>query len=168
MEGSASNDNTVKKRKTRRDLMLIGAIVLAVGVLAAAMLPFINGMIMTRNFQEFKDRYGESMLIARSINRAELVKDGELRTVTADAASQVYNLILTAGMGKVQKQVPEGEPAELRFKNGAVIKFWESEIPEKSARTDVGLFIRYEEPDGYIYMYDTDKLTMKSINNILK
>jgi len=161
-------ENQTRKRKTRRDFALFGSIVLAAGVLAFALYPIITGGVTTRNYQVFVDNYTSSMGSARTANSAVVQLNGEQYRVTADAAGKVYNLLLIGGMGKPQKQAPEGEPAALLFPDGSSIEFWEVQIPEKVAKNETGLFVRYTKEDGYLYQYDTDKLTLGSVVEILK
>jgi hypothetical protein len=49
------------------------------------------------------------------------------------------------------------------MEDGSCIEFQESAIPESSAVRDTGLFIRFTGADGFVYQYDTDKITLEYI-----
>ena len=75
--------------------------------------------------------------------------------------------ITTAGAGKVQKDVPDGDQCQLVFGDGASLTMWQVDIPEKNAANSTGTFIRYADADGRIYQYDTDQLLFTEIAAIL-
>ena len=75
--------------------------------------------------------------------------------------------ITTAGAGKVQKDIPDGDECKLVFGDGALLTMWQVDIPEKNAANPTGTFIRYADADGRIYQYDTDQLLFTEITAIL-
>ena len=87
--------------------------------------------------------------------------------ITTDQASRLCRRITTAGAGKVQKGVPDGDECQLVFGDGASLTMWQVDIPEKSAANPTGTFIRYADADGRIYQYDTDQLLFTEIAAIL-
>ncbi|MBQ9031807.1 MAG: hypothetical protein IJ106_10200 [Parasporobacterium sp.] len=151
------------RRKTKKDLLLLIAILVVVGVAAAALIPAISAGVISGQYKTFVSRYTDSMNLSRKMGKVTVVTDSGEEKTSVDGASQIYSLILDAGMGKPQSQTPESPGKEIRFADGAVMQFWGVEIPEASARRQDGLFVRYQATDGYIYQYDTDKLTMDSI-----
>ena len=87
--------------------------------------------------------------------------------ITTDQASRLCRRITTAGAGKVQKDVPDGDECQLVFGDGASLTIWQVDIPEKNAANPTGTFIRYADADGRIYQYDTDQLLFTEIAAIL-
>ena len=87
--------------------------------------------------------------------------------ITTDQASRLCRRITTAGAGKVQKDVPDGDECQLVFGDGASLTMWQVDIPEKNAANPTGTFIRYADADGRIYQYDTDQLLFTEIAAIL-
>lgn len=156
-----------KKRKTKRDILLAALIVIVAAVFIFCLLPIINGGILIRGYQEFKDRYNDSMLYMRSHSGAVVSDGAEEYMITPDSCSRIYNLILTIGMGKPQKEAPAGSPLIINFQDGSRICIWQCEITDKARVSDTGIFIRYEDTDGYVYQYDTDLLQLESITNAL-
>lgn len=154
--------------RKKKDIALLVSVVIAVGLIAAVLIPIIYSGILSGKYREYVSRYTASMNISRRADSVSVVEDGEERPLPIDAASLIYTLLLDTGMGKPQTEIPEETAVEIRFADQARISFWETDIPEKSAKNDTGLLIKYQAFDGYEYIYDTDKLTLDSVVNTLK
>ena len=63
--------------------------------------------------------------------------------ITTDQASRLCRRITTAGAGKVQKAVPDGDECQLVFGDGASLTMWQVDISEKNAANPTGTFIRW-------------------------
>lgn len=78
-------------------------------------------------------------------------------------ASSIYRMVISAGMGKERRDVPEGRAVTITFKDGSSLELRETAFTEKTAIRETGLFIKFTGPEGFTYKYDTDKLTFDSI-----
>ena len=94
---------------------------------------------------------------------AELTRNGETSTLDPDASSRLCRLICAAGAGKVQPACPQGEPLTIRYRSGSALDLWEVEIPEETAESPTGVFVRYTFADGTVYQYDTDQIQMNEV-----
>lgn len=65
--------------------------------------------------------------------------------------------------GQSAAKLPAGGAAHLRYHSGAVLDLWEVEIPEETAKTPTGVFVRYTFADGTVYQYDTDQIQMNEV-----
>ena len=157
--------NTEQKRKKRskKDFGLLIAILVVVVLLGLASIPIISSNVMSAKYKTFQKYYTESMYASRKSGKVTVTQGSKEISCSVDSASEIYGLLFDEGMGKKQKQIPDGEGIKITFADGTSILFLETDIPEKSALRDKGLFVRYEGPDGYVYQYDTDRLTMDSI-----
>ena len=152
-----------RSMKRKKDLGLLAAVIIAAGLLVAAIVPLISAGIMNGKYREFISRYTDSMAASRKTGFVSVVMDSGKQAVETDKVGSVYTLIIDAGMGKPQSAVPEGSPIEIRFPDSSAIQFWEAEITDKSAERESGLFVRYQGPDGFEYKYDTDKMTLQAV-----
>ena len=152
-----------RKKQSKKDFGLLIAILVVVVLLGLASIPIISSNVMSAKYKTFRKYYTESMNTSRQSGEMTVTKGTEEISCSVDSASEIYGLLFDAGMGKKQKQIPEGDGIKITFADGTSILFLETDIPEKSALRDKGLFVRYEGLDGYVYQYDTDRLTMDSI-----
>ena len=157
--------NTEQRRtkRSKKDFGLLIAILVVVVLLGLASIPIISSNVMSAKYKTFWKYYTESMYSSRKSGKMTVTKGTEEISCSVDSASEIYGLLFDIGMGKKQKQIPDGDGIRITFADGTSILFLETDIPEKSALRDKGLFIRYEGQDGYVYQYDTDRLTMDSI-----
>lgn len=156
-----------RKKHTKKDYLLCLAIAAAIVIGAVAVIPMVRATRLSHGYQQFKEAFTDSAHLSRRRGGAEVIIDGETRYVESSKISLVYAVLLDTGMGKPQKTVPSGDPITINYADGASISFWEVPIPEASAERDLGLFVRYEGSDGYVYQYDTDKLTLETIRGYL-
>lgn len=113
-------------------------------------------------------RYRHFTMIFRQFGRSNKMSlrmtwQDEDVPITTDQASRLCRRITTAGAGKVQKDVPDGDECQLVFGDGASLTMWQVDISEKNAASPTGTFIRYADADGRIYQYDTDQLLFTEI-----
>ena len=152
-----------KKPRTRKDYLLLVIILIAILVFAIAVSPIVFSLKASGHYRQFTDAYTDAMNASHARDRISITTDGESFQVPISAASEIYNKILYAGMGKEQKKQPGEAAVIIEFLDGSRIEFQESAIPESSAIRDTGLFIRFIGSDGFIYQYDTDKLTLEHV-----
>ena len=158
----------MKKNTSKTDYPLLLRLLLVVVVFAIVITPIVLSARATRRFNHFKAEYLETMTTARQNKRVFVTTDGETYKLPVEKASALYALLLDCGMGKEQKEIPEGEPIRLDFGGSASMDFWEVEIPEESRERDYGVFVRYQEKDGYFYQYDTDRLGFETVVQYLQ
>lgn len=157
-----------KPARGRRDYVLLLAVLIAAGAICICIIPMILSGVYTHNYHDFTDRYTQSMNAGNKLADLTVTSPGSENTIVSQAdAGKVYSLLLHTGMGKVQKIQPDTPPVTLTLKDGATLSFWEVEIPEKSAARPLGLFVRFDDGAGYVYQYDTDRIGLKSITDIL-
>ena len=155
---------SVKIRKSRKDLGLLIALLAVAVVFAISIFPIVVSLAGTGRYKAFVKRFTEGINSSHVSGKVMLQKDGEMIKMPVGNASKVYSVLIGAGMGKEQKEQPGGDPLAIIFDDGSKVEFWESQIQEKNALRKMGLFVRYTAPDGYLYQYDTDKLTIDAIN----
>ena len=153
----------MKKPKTRKDFGILIAILIVVVAFAIAVTPFVISLVNTGNYKKYVERFTDGINSSHPAGTVIVTKDGETIIAPISSASRIYSFILSAGMGKVQKKIPEGPAVVITFKDGSSVEFREAVITEKSAQSDKGLFIRFTDPEGKVYQYDTDKLKFESV-----
>ena len=138
---------TAEKAK-RRDRSLVPYIVGAVALSVVLLVPLINMVRATYRFQQFKQDLAESMTFAE-----------EHGTLTPSDGDRFYKLVVNAGMGKPQNEVPNGGGISYAFGDGSTIELWKVNIDGKSESP--GTLIRFTRADGSVFCYDTDKIEFR-------
>lgn len=154
---------SIKTRKSRKDLGLLIALLAVALAFTVSLIPIVISLAGTGRYKAFVKRFTEGINSSHVSGKVMLQKDGEMIKMPVGNASKVYSVLIGAGMGKEQKEQPGGEPLAIIFDDGSMVEFWESKIKEKNSLRETGLFVRYTASDGYLYQYDTDKLTLDSI-----
>lgn len=157
--------STSNERKSKRDHGLLIAVAIVVAVAIVASVPIVISMANSGKYKEFVSRYTDAINSSHTETTVRVTIDGEDIDAPLSNASRVYSIVLAAGMGKAQKNIPEGNPVIISFKDGSQIELREAQITEKSALRENGLFVRFTGTDGYVYQYDTDKLSMDSVRS---
>lgn len=149
----------VRTASRRRDGMLLVWILIAVFLLIALAAPVAWGAHLQLKYREFVNDLTESVLYAKS-HSCLYASSGDERALVPDSrASRIYDIILTVGAGKPQKELPNSEGVLLDFGNGSSLRFWPTEIEELDPEANEGVFISYTNPAGEIYAYDTASLS---------
>ena len=156
-------DMIKKHPKTKKDYALPVIILIAAVVFVIALSPIIFSLKASGNYHKFTDAYTDAMNSSHTRSRIAVTVEGETYQVPLRRVSEIYQRILNAGMGKEQKEQPGESAVIIEFADGSRIEFQEAEIPEISAKNDIGLFVRFTGADGLIYQYDTDQLTLEHI-----
>ena len=146
-----------------------GAVILpAFAVLVAA--ACIGLLVLAARYQlRYRRFVNEFAAAVQASNKfsLHLTWQGEELPVTRDQASRLCRLITSAGAGKVQRNVPEGDGCRVDFGDGSSLTLWAVDIPEETAANPTGTFIRYVGADGAVYQYDTDQLQFHEAAEIL-
>ena len=142
------NTQGTAQKTMRRDRSLVPYIVGAVVLSVALLIPIVNMARMTYRFQQFKQDLAESMTFAE-----------EHGTLPPSNGDRFYKLVVNAGMGKPQNEVPNGGGISYAFGDGSTIELWKVNIDGKSESP--GTLIRFTRADGSVFCYDTDKIEFR-------
>lgn len=154
----------VRKPSRRRDGMLLVWILTAVFLLIALAAPVAWGMHLQLEYREFVNDLTESVLYGKAHASIYTHAEGGKSLVSANNASRLYDLILTAGAGKPQKALPAGESLLLEFGDGSSLRFWPVEIEKTDPGDSDGTFVLYTDPTGGTYAYDTELLSYDALS----
>lgn len=151
-----------KGRKTKRDVLLAVSVIAFIVILCVTTLPLAQMIKMGHDYRKYVDAFTDSLTDARKKGglTATWGPQGDFMwRLTNDQGSHLYTVLLDAGMGKPQKEMPDREDSLfLTFPDGAVMSLWRTEITERSRERDIGLFVRFTSNDGRVWMYDTDRI----------
>jgi hypothetical protein len=149
--------------RPRKDFRLFVIILAAIVVFLIALAPIIFSLRASAHYRSFVDAYTNGMNASHQSGFVTCTVEENSYLLPVNQASEIYKKLMYYGMGKEQK-MPPGEPAiSIRMDDGSHIEFQETAIPESSAVRDTGLFIRFTGTDGFVYQYDTDKITLEYI-----
>ena len=120
---------------------IVGVIVLS----AILVVPLFNMARTMYRYQTFKQDLAESMAFA------------EHRGIISQSdADRFFTMIVDAGMGKPQQEVPESDGTRYEFGDGSTLELWPVDIDGDPQNP--GTLIRYTRSDGEVFCYDTDRI----------
>ena len=150
-------------RGSRRDVLLVVAVIFAISLLISAAIPVGCAVSLMGRYHRFIQDLGSSLVYAREHDSLEIGMDGERAKADLSQAEAVYTLISDTGMGSPLSEVPDGEPLTFFFGDGSSLQFFPTQIEEPEANLVDGLAICYQRKDGSIFAYDTDQLTYQDV-----
>jgi len=157
-------DRVDKNARPKKDRMLVGSILLVIAVIAVVIWPMVWAARESWRFTGFVHDLTESVLFAGEHGGAQMTEDGETFLLPKSTLDELYERIVTAGMGKTDAQVPGEEPAlEVDFRDGTAMTLWAVEITDKTRDNVTGIHVLYTDRDGGVYSYNTDKLLADSL-----
>lgn len=158
----------VRTPKTPRwDGKLVASIAICVAVAVAVLTPVAQMLYYEKQFRGFIAELSESTVYAYRQNTLQVTRDGVTEIGEGEWGYTLFGCISRAGVGKPRKELPEEEPIELNYGNGATLQLWEVPIPERGARNPKGVLVHYVGVDGVAYTYDSDKLQFYEVVNSL-
>ena len=157
MGDSKSRWSMVRWKRPKKDYLIKGAIVLAVVVFILYITPIVQGVKMTNRYHRYIEELTNSVNHAHKNGGVTVEYQGETFRLEKERLSALYSIIVTTGMGKIQKSPPEGADLyTLSFPDGSKMLICETDIPEESRISDVGVYFSYTNVVGEVYQYDTD------------
>ena len=142
-------------------LLIIGALIF---FSIAALI--VSGIRFQFRYRSFVHALSDATVYAYENHslRAELEED--IVRVSGDNAYDLY-FLFSKKQAKKRTTLPEGEPGlTLDYGNGALLECWSCKM-EESARRTYGVFWRFTDPDGNVWMYDTDDLGLYKIQRVV-
>lgn len=156
MYDKVNRDNKAKK-DTKFTMIITIIIVIALVIIAS----FAWSFGFRYRFSHFLEKFAECNSYSEKEDSLTAEMDGKIYKVTEDNRQGIFNYIVLNNSGKESKKFPEERPIVLDYGNGAVIKLWKVS-PDKYTNSS-GLFIHYEDTDGYSYSYINYKMTLETI-----
>ncbi len=150
------NKDRNRKLKQKHDLMMYITLFVVAALLIFVLSEIIRSNIIANRFQNFKLELKYDTMYALGKEQVKATVGDDTFDANAGEIYEIYVVITTAGMGKLQKELPEGEKLSIDYGNGSRIDIYKAEIKEEEKSRDYGIFIRYENQDGTVFMYDTD------------
>ena len=154
----------------KRDYKLFIAIAVCVLILAVTTAPIIFSANYQHRYRLFQNSLAESTVYARENNSLAMELDGVSTPLDIDGGyHKLFLKLVEAGAGRT------GEPPEgsadviITFGNDASLELWGVKlIGYVDTDAEYGLFLRYTYPDGKIYAYDTDEITIERAIELLR
>ncbi len=161
--------NMVRWKHTKKDYLIRGAIALAIIIFVIFLIAIVQSALMVNKYHKYVENYTDSINHAHKNGGIMVEHGGESFRLQKERASNLYNIVVTAGMGKTQKAPPEGADIyTLSFPDGSTMLLAETDIPEKNRENDVGVYISFTNKDGETYQYDTDLIDPGLIRKTLR
>lgn len=141
----------VKKTHRRgRDKLLIVSIIIAAAVMVACIVPIVMAARFQKNYWDYISRISDATYYAYQKDCLTAWMAGEEYGLPKERAYDVFNLIRGAGTGRVQKEIPAGEPdALLDYGNGTTLSVWEIPAGKDSNKNrESDTFLLLEDGQG--------------------
>lgn len=152
-------------KKKRFDVPLLIAVVIPVVITCILVGSFGYAASVKRRFWACVEELSASTVYAYEHDGLKVTNNTETFFVTGDQVYRPYHVITVGGPGKPQRKVPKGKPdLEIDFGDGSKMSLWEVKVKNAKTASGLGLFVCYENPDGKIYRYDTDKIFVSNFN----
>ena len=156
----------IQRQPARRQHITPGAAVLAAfGFLVAATCIgiLVHAARYQLRYRRFINNFSASLAASNKMSLRMTWQDEDV-PITTDQASRLCRRITTAGAGKVQKNVPDGDECQLVFGDGASLTMWQADIPEKMRPTLPALLSAMPMLTGeFINMIPTNCCLRKSL-----
>ena len=151
------NKDKKEKRDTKFTMTITFIIVIALVIIAS----FAWSFGFRYRFSHFLEKFAECNSYSEKEDSLTVEMDGKIYKVTDGNRQGIFNYIVLNNSGKESKKLPEEEPLVLDYGNGAVIKLWK--VPPDKYTNSSGLFIHYEDTNGFSYSYINYKMTLETI-----
>ncbi len=151
--------NIKRNDHTRKDMRFWGLIVLAVCLIAAAIAFTVWFMGYHGRFSDFVSKLSASTTYAYKNNSLTAKVDGKAFKVSEDNMYGIYAYLSLNKSGRESRKVPEGNPVELDYGNGTMLKLWD--FPAEDGKHY--LFVQYTDIKGDIYSYISFKTTLDTV-----
>lgn len=154
-----------KQGKQGFDTLLLVSVCIPIIICISFVSLIIYGAYGQRIYWFYIEDLSTSTTYAYENNGSKVTKGGETFFVTDENVYRPFQVISEGGRGKRQKKIPENNPdLSFDFGDGSNMQLWHMPIKNADTPDGYGMFIRYENAEGKIYCYDTDKVFLRSFN----
>ena len=158
---SSMYEKVNKDKRTKKDTKFVTFITIII-VLALVIIASLSWAVGFRyRFSHFLEKFAECNSYSEKEDSLTVEMDGKIYKITDDNRQGIFNYIVLNNSGQESKKLPKEDPLVLDYGNGAVIKLWK--VPPDKYTNSSGLFIQYEDMDGYSYSYINYKMTLETI-----
>ena len=155
-------ENVKKQSGMRRDKRLWGAIAAALLLMLVILIPMGLSVRLMYHYRAYVDELTESFLYGERNGCLTAVWKGEETLIPQERATDLYTWIVDSGLGQIRKDVPEGDSLRLVFGDGTELTLIAVQFEEGARNSRSGVLLRYQEPNGRIFAYDTDRFTLRT------
>jgi hypothetical protein len=153
-----------KGKKSRGSLALWVWLTVCALALAAALVSIFLVYQYKHQFQVFLGWLSESTVYAYEHDCLQATWDGQTTQVTGDNLYQLYKLISLSGEGRPGSAPAEAPSMVLDYGDGSALSLWSVKLGSSTViGREYGLFLLFETAEGDRYSYDTDQLTLETV-----
>lgn len=143
----------------RRDTLFWGSVVLVLCLAAVAIASAVWLLGYHGRFTDFVGNLSASTTYANK-HDGLIARVGEKTfRVSEENMYGIFAYLSLSKSGRESKKVPEGEPVELDYGDGAILRLWD--MPSESGRHN--LFLQYTDIKGDVYSYISYKTTLETV-----
>ena len=155
-----------QKRRTGRLLYIFLGICLAFCVVTAYLLA--NTIHQDRQFKRCIADLSKSTSYAYKAGTATAVLNGRERMISQEDIHEIYALLANSRGRKMQKR-PDTQPQiRVDYGDGSYLEFWPTQLEDATNNRTVGLLVYYCGTDGWSCCFDTDRLDIGRVEQLLR
>ena len=152
-------DKIKKNSKASYDKPLITIIILLLLVSTGLFISVIYMLGCNRRFLDFISNLSYSTTYAYENECLIANIDDRFYKISDKNMYGIFAYLSLSKSGRESKKVPEGEPVELDYGDGAMLRLWD--MPSENGRHN--LFLQYTDIKGDIYSYISYKTTLETV-----
>lgn len=148
-----------RKRKFQMDRSILKLLIPCLLILLPIAFGIAAGIRHQFRYRNFLYALSDATVYCSQNNCLKAEQEDETVRVSEENAYALY-FLFTKKQAKPRSSAPQEPPAMvLTYGNGAVMECWRQEM-EESARRTYGIFWRFTSPEGKVWMFDTDDLSI--------
>ncbi len=151
--------NIKRKEPKHKDKLFLGATALALCLMAAAIISVIWFLGYHGRFTDFVGNLSASTTYAFKNDCLTAKVKGRTFKLSEENMYGIFTYLSLNKSGRESKKIPEGDPVELDYGNGTMLRLWD--IPVEDGRHY--LYIQYTDIKGKIYAYISFKTTLDTV-----
>ncbi len=154
--------------RSKRDALLWICLGLAIVVAAACIWPAAWALRESWKFKSFSSDLTRQTLSAEREGFVAADDGQHHYRLPSGSVGYVFDTLLYYGMGNTKAAAPEGDGVELEFSDGAVLWLCPTQITDEYRENITGIFVRYTDPEGKQYSYDSDRISAQVIMTMVE
>ncbi len=140
----------------------VAALLTAVAVLIGSGVALY--LSIRRGFQDMIAELSTATVHAYTVSGIA-VTDGDAQyTLTGQDAYLPFNVLVNSGMGRIEKDLPQGDALLLDYGKGVTLRLWD--VPITGSVRERGVFVHFQNVRGCTYSYTTDKFNLDYFRNL--
>ena len=143
-------------RSRPRESLLAGGVLLCAVIFAVVAAMAVYSCWYQLRFRQFLSDLSGSTVYAYQNDSLQMEADGRTVRVEGDPVYTLYQAVAEDGPGRLVEPPAWMPDAVLTYGDGSSLELWGVELEGYQTNVKEGVLLRYVDPAGTVYCYDTD------------